>query len=105
MLREYLNKVSISVHSLRSGKPALKWLILFGVLWAQFAHASHLSTHDTDEFGESCQICAGFEHFENALSDDASAGTIPATTSDRLARFANLDVPECLRAYSARASP
>ena len=95
----------VCVQNPRSGKSALKWLLLIGLLCAQFAYASHQLTHDAEELGESCQFCTGFEQFENALADDVSAGTVPVGTIALRPRFNTLETSGCPRVYSARASP
>ena len=94
-----------SVSNLRSEKSALKWLILIGFLWAQFAYAGHQLVHDADELGEPCQVCTGYEHFEDALSDAACEGMIPAAASPLPIWFVILEAADSLRFYSARASP
>lgn len=94
-----------SLHSLRSEKSALKCLILIGLLCAQFAYASHQMTHGTDEFGESCEICAGYEQFENALSNDLYAALIPAIGNALPPCPAVFASTNGSRFYSARASP
>ena len=88
-----------------SDTSAFKWLILFGLLWAQVAYANHQLTHDIDELGESCRICASYNHFENALSGAVCTAPIPADTSAFLTPLATLPVAERLNVYSARASP
>ena len=97
--------MTIGVRNLRSEKSALKWLIVVGLLWSQFAYAGHQLTHGADEIGERCQICTGYDHFEDALSDAVCAATIPVAASVLPTRFAVLEAAERLRAYSARASP
>ena len=93
------------MRNLRSEKSALKWLILIGLLWTQSAYASHQLTHGADELGKSCQICAGYEYFEKALSNADCASTIPATASALSTSFAIREIADHLRVYSARASP
>ena len=83
----------------------LKWLILVGLLWAQFAFAGHQLAHDADELGELCYICTSFDRFENALSDAGVADPIAAFANVLLPRFFNREVAGFLRVYSARASP
>lgn len=94
-----------SVRNLRSGKSALKWLILIGLLWAQFAYSSHQLMHGTDELGEACQVCTGYEHFDNALNPAACEATIPAAASALPTSFEILEATDRLTFYSARASP
>ena len=95
----------VSARNLCSKNSVLKWLILIGLLWTQFAHASHQLTHGTDELGEPCQICTGFDHFENALSEPLRAGMNPVAASVLPTCFAILELADHLRGYSARASP
>ena len=95
----------VSARNLCSKNSVLKWLILIGLLWTQFAHASHQLTHGADELGEPCQICIGFDHFENALNEPVGAGTMPVAASVSSTCFAILEVADHLRVYSARASP
>ena len=84
---------------------AFKWLILIGLLWAQVAYASHQLTHEFDELGESCRICTGYDHFENAVSGAVCKAPIPVASSSLPTSFAILEVAERLNVYSARASP
>ena len=95
----------ISARNLCSQNSLLKWLILIGLLWTQFAYASHQLTHGTDEPGEPCRICTTYDYSENALSERVCAGTIPVAASVLPTRFAILDATDHHRVYSARASP
>ena len=95
----------VGVRNPGSGTSAFKWLILLGLLWAQVAYASHQLTHDIDELGESCRVCTGYNHFENALSDTVYAAPIPVDSSALSAPLAILPVAQRLNVYSARASP
>jgi len=97
--------VIVSARNLRSKSSVLKWLIVIGLLCIPFVYASHQLTHGTDELGEPCQICAVYDHFENALSEPACAGTIPVAASVLPTCFAMLEIADHLRVYSARASP
>ena len=94
-----------STRNYRSEKSALKWLILIGLLSAQLAYADHQLKHGADELGEPCQVCTGYEHCENALSDAACETTIPASATALPTGFAVLEVTDRLRSYSARAPP
>ena len=100
------NRVTRSVRKPDSERTALKWLILIGLLWAQFAYAGHQLAHDADDLGEPCQVCTGYGHFENALSDAVCAETVLATTTWAApVRSVVPEVADRLRVYSARASP
>ncbi len=95
----------VSARNIASEASALKWLILIGLLWAQVAYASHQLTHDVDELGETCRICTGYHHFENALSDAVCAAPMPAVSSALPALFAIPTAPERPYVYGARAPP
>ncbi len=84
---------------------ALKWLILFGLLWAQLAYASHQLTHDIDELGEPCRICTGYDRFESAANGAVCMAPIPPASSALPTPLANLEVAGRLDVYNARASP
>ena len=93
------------VRSPGSERSALKWLILTGLLWTQFAYASHQLTHGTEELGEPCQICTSYDHSEKALSDTACPAKEPPIAFGLPTCLTILAIADHSRVYSARAPP
>lgn len=97
--------VTIQLSNIRMQPSALKWLILFGLLWSQLAYASHPILHESGDSGEPCRVCAGLDRLESALdfADTPRLPVIPVSRETAGTVGPGSRLPA--NAYSARASP
>lgn len=92
-------------HKTRTKRLTVKWAILAGLLWAQFALAEHAHEHAVGEFSHACDICQHLDSGDSAVPDSVPARAIQMPALAAESAGVAIVSTEPFPHYSARASP